>query len=54
VHSNTEVSILLACGHLISENANTRIIQENRNKRKFKCPICQKEIRVEDSINAKF
>lgn len=54
VHSNFDSAMLLACGHVISKNAHVRIIQENRNKRKIKCPICQKEIKVDDCINASF
>lgn len=54
VHSSSEASKLLACGHLISDSAHNRIVQENRNRRKIKCPICQKEIKPDDSLKTEF
>lgn len=42
VHTSGESSVLLSCGHLISQTAQERIILESRNRRRVKCPICQK------------
>lgn len=42
VHSSGEASVLLSCGHLISQPAQHWIFLESRIRRRVRCPICQK------------
>ena len=54
VHSSADASMLLSCGHLISQTAHARILLENRNRRRVKCPICLKEIHPQETLKVEY
>ena len=52
--ASKEGTVLFKCGHVISETAYNKILENRGIRRKLKCPICQEEQKAEDIMQVEF